>query len=280
MNPIKTHAYPSVLAIAGFDGSGGAGLQADTKTISALGCFATSVLTALPVQNTQGVRNIYPIPYSAVREQIEAIMDDIFPDAIKIGMVHTAELVTTIANTLEQYPQVPIVFDPVMVATSGHKLIEATTINTIIETLFPIASLITPNMDEAAILANREIKTLEDMYEAGTSILQLGCKAVLLKGGHLEGRRITSLYFQQDGTILPFEFEKFETNNTHGSGCTLSSAIASYLAQGKSLLEAIALGQDYVHQAILHGKDVLIGKGNGPLNHFFNSQPLIKNDLV
>lgn len=280
MNPIKKYTYPSVLAIAGFDGSGGAGIQADIKTISALGCFATSVLTALPVQNTQGVRNIYPIPYSAVQEQIQAIMDDIFPDAIKIGMVHTAELVKTIVNTLKQYSEVPIIFDPVMVATSGHKLIEDTTISTIIETLFPIASIITPNMDEAAILAGMEIKTIEDMYTAGNKILQLGCKSILLKGGHLEGKRITSLYFQQDGTVLPFEFEKYETNNTHGSGCTLSSAIASYIAQGKNLTDAIALAQDYVHQAIYHGKDVLIGKGNGPLNHFFNPQKLIKNDLV
>lgn len=277
---MKKHTYPSVLAIAGFDGSGGAGLQADIKTISALGCFATSVFTALPVQNTQGVRAIYPIPYSAVKEQIEAIMDDIVPDAIKIGMVHTSELVTTIANTLKQYPQVPIVFDPVMVATSGHKLIEDSTINAIIETLFPIASLITPNMDEASILAKMEIKTLADMHIAGAKILQLGCKAVLLKGGHLEGKLITSLYFQQDGTVTAFEYEKFETNNTHGSGCTLSSAIAGYVAQGKNLADAIALGQDYVHQAIYHGKDVLIGKGNGPLNHFFNPQKLIKNDLV
>lgn len=277
---MKKYTYPSVLAIAGFDGSGGAGLQADIKTISALGCFATSVLTALPVQNTQGVRAIYPIPYSAVQEQIEAIMDDIFPDAIKIGMVHTAELVTTIANTLRQYPQVPIVFDPVMVATSGHRLIEDSTINAIVETLFPIAALITPNMDEAAILAKMEIKTLADMHTAGARILQLGCKSVLLKGGHLEGQLITSLYFQQDGTITAFEYEKFETNNTHGSGCTLSSAIAAYSAQGKNLADAIALGQDYVHQAICHGKDVLIGKGNGPLNHFFNPQKLIKNDLV
>lgn len=277
---MKKHTYPSVLAIAGFDGSGGAGLQADTKTISALGCFATSVLTALPVQNTQGVRGIYPIPYSAVQEQIEAVMDDIFPDAIKIGMVHTAELVATIADTLGQYPQVPIVFDPVMLATSGHRLIEDSTIGAIVETLFPIASVITPNMDEAALLAGMEIKTLDDMHSAGAKILQMGCKSLLLKGGHLEGKLITSLYFQQDGTVTPFEFEKFETNNTHGSGCTLSSAIASYIAQDKGLAEAIALGQDYVHQAIYYGKDVLIGKGNGPLNHFFNPQKLIKNDLV
>jgi len=276
---MKHYTYPSVLAIAGFDGSGGAGLQADIKTISALGCYATSALTALPVQNTQGVRNIYPIPYHAVKEQIEAVMDDIMPQAIKIGMVHTSELVDVIAATLQRYPKVPVIFDPVMVATSGHRLIEEATIEALINTLFPIAALITPNLDEAALLAQMEIKTVEDMYLAGTKILKLGCNGLLLKGGHLEGKKITSLHFQNDGKVLSFEFEKFDTTNTHGSGCTLSSAIASYRAQGKSLAEAVLLGQDYVHQAIYNGKDVLVGKGNGPLNHFFNPQKLIKNDL-
>lgn len=276
---MKHYTYPSVLAIAGFDGSGGAGLQADIKTISALGCYATSALTALPVQNTQGVRNIYPIPYHVVKEQIEAVMDDIMPQAIKIGMVHTSELVDVIAATLQRYPKVPVIFDPVMVATSGHRLIEEATIEALINTLFPIAALITPNLDEAALLAQMEIKTVEDMYLAGTKILKLGCNGLLLKGGHLEGKKITSLHFQNDGKVLSFEFEKFDTTNTHGSGCTLSSAIASYRAQGKSLAEAVLLGQDYVHQAIYNGKDVLFGKGNGPLNHFFNPQKLIKNDL-
>lgn len=276
----KKYTYPSVLTIAGFDGSGGAGIQADIKTFSALGCFATSVLTALPVQNTTGVRSIYPIPYQAVAEQIEAIMDDIFPDAIKIGMVHTAELVSTIVSTLKKYPAVPLVFDPVMVATSGHKLIENATIQAIIEKLFPLAAIITPNMDEAAILAEMPVNTLDDMYAAGEKILRLGCKSVLLKGGHLNTPKITSLYFDGAGRIHSFEFEKFPTNNTHGSGCTLSSAIAAYQAQGKNLFEAVSLGQTYVHQAIKHGADVAIGKGNGPLNHFFNPQKLIKNEMV
>lgn len=276
----KKYTYPSVLTIAGFDGSGGAGIQADIKTFSALGCFATSVLTALPVQNTTGVRSIYPIPYQAVAEQIEAVMDDIFPDAIKIGMVHTAELVSTIVSTLKKYPAVPLVFDPVMVATSGHKLIENATIEAIIEELFPLAAIITPNMDEAAILAEMPVNTLDDMYAAGEKILRLGCKSVLLKGGHLNTPKITSLYFDGTGRIHSFEFEKFPTNNTHGSGCTLSSAIAAYQAQGKNLFEAVSLGQTYVHQAIKHGADVAIGKGNGPLNHFFNPQKLIKNEMV
>ncbi|GAB3502536.1 bifunctional hydroxymethylpyrimidine kinase/phosphomethylpyrimidine kinase [Emticicia fontis] len=276
----KKYTYPSVLTIAGFDGSGGAGIQADIKTFSALGCFATSVLTALPVQNTQGVQSIYPIPYQAVTEQIEAILDDIFPDAIKIGMVHTSELVKAIVSTLKKYPATPIVFDPVMVATSGHKLIEESTIQTIIDELFPIASVITPNMDEAAILAQIPVRTLDDMYLAGEKILALGCQSVLLKGGHLDSSLITSLYFDVHGEVHSFEFEKFSTNNTHGSGCTLSSAIAAYIAQNKTLQQAVSLGQTYVHEAIKQGADVAIGKGNGPLNHFFNPQKLIKNEMV
>jgi hydroxymethylpyrimidine/phosphomethylpyrimidine kinase len=276
---MKKYSYPSVLAIAGFDGSGGAGIQADIKTISALGCYATSVLTALPVQNTQGVRAIYPIPTNAVGEQIEAIFDDIFPQAVKIGMVHTSELVDTIVEALTKY-KVPIVFDPVMVASSGHKLIEDETISNIIDKLFPLSTLITPNMDEAGILAEMQVQTLDDMYLAGEKILKLGCNSLLLKGGHLETPIITSLYFDGNGNVETFDYEKVATNNTHGSGCTLSSAIASFLAQGTDLSEAILRGQEYVQQAIYSGQDVQTGKGNGPLNHFFNPQKLIKNDLV
>jgi len=276
----KKYRYPSVLTIAGFDGSGGAGIQADIKAISALGCYATSALTALPVQNTQGVRTIYPIPYQAVREQIETILDDIFPDAIKIGMVHTGELVDTIVDTLSRYPSAPVVFDPVMVATSGDKLIEDRTITTIVERLFPVAAVITPNMDEAAILAEMPVRTPDDMHRAGEKIRKLGCRSVLLKGGHLDTPRLTSFYFDEHGTVHEFGFEKFETNNTHGSGCTLSSAIASYIALGKDLLDAVGKGQEYVHQAILHGRDVQVGKGNGPLNHFYNPQKLTKYDVV
>ncbi|PZU80284.1 MAG: bifunctional hydroxymethylpyrimidine kinase/phosphomethylpyrimidine kinase [Chryseobacterium sp.] len=274
------YKYPSVLTIAGFDGSGGAGIQADIKTISSLGCYATSVLTALPVQNTMGVRNIFSIPVQAVSEQIESILDDIFPDAIKIGMVHTSELVETIVKTLAKYKKVPIVFDPVMVATSGHRLIEEETIQTIIEKLFPISDIITPNMDEASILANMEVKTLDDMKIAGERIKKLGCKNILLKGGHQITEKITSLFYSDKDDFQTFESLKLNTKNTHGSGCTLSSAIASFIAQGKSIDEAVALAQNYVSEAILEGSNVQTGKGNGPLNHFFNPQKLIKNELV
>lgn len=277
---MKKYKYPSVLTIAGFDGSGGAGIQADIKTISALGCYATSVLTALPVQNTKGVRNIFPIPVEAVSEQIESILDDIFPDAIKIGMVHTPELVETIVKTLAKYKNVPIVFDPVMVATSGHRLIEEQTIKTIIKKLFPIADIITPNMDEAGILANMKVETLDDMKIAGERIKELGCKNILLKGGHLETELITSLLYNSQGHNKTFESVKITTNNTHGSGCTLSSAIASFIAQGNSIDQAVELAQNYVSDAIYHGFDVETGKGNGPLNHFFNPKKLIKNELV
>lgn len=280
----KRYRYPSALTIAGFDGSGGAGIQADIKTFSALGSYATSVLTALPVQNTQGVKSIYPIPTKAVQEQMEAIMDDIFPGAIKIGMVHTAELVECIVSTLKKYPATPLVFDPVMVATSGHKLIEEKTITSIVDLLFPVADIITPNIDEAAILAEMPVNDLDDMYLAGERILKLGCQAVLLKGGHLKSESITSLYFQktENGQVPPreFSFQKFDTNNTHGSGCTLSSAIAAYLSQGRSVEEAVALGQEYTHRAIAQGADVQTGKGNGPLNHFFNPRQLIKYEMV
>jgi len=273
---MKTYRYPSVLTIAGFDGSGGAGIQADIKAISAIGCYATTVLTALPVQNTRGVRFIHSIPDYVVREQLETILDDIFPDAIKIGMVHSVELVDTIADTLSRYPSVPVVFDPVMVATSGDKLIEDRTIAAITERLLPLATVLTPNMDEAAILAGIPVRHVADMQQAGEQIRRSGCRSVLLKGGHLTGSRLTSLYFDETGQVHAYHFERFETNNTHGSGCTLSSAIAAYLALGESLLSAIQKGQTYVHRAIGAGADVQTGKGNGPLNHFFDPQPLRK----
>ncbi|RYG03039.1 MAG: bifunctional hydroxymethylpyrimidine kinase/phosphomethylpyrimidine kinase [Chitinophagaceae bacterium] len=277
---MKKYKYPSVLTIAGFDGSGGAGIQADIKTFSALGCYATSVLTALPVQNTQGVRNIYEIPSAAVEEQIIAILDDVFPSAIKIGMVHTTELVDIIINTLKQYEKIPIVFDPVMVATSGHHLIKNDTIRSIKEKLIPFSDLITPNMDEAALLAEMPVNNIDDMIGAGSVIREFGCRNILLKGGHQRLSVITSLFIDAQNRIHRFETEKFDTRNTHGSGCTLSSAIAAFIAQGKSLPDSVALGQDYVFNAIEAGLDVVTGKGNGPLNHFFNPQPLIKNELV
>lgn len=273
----KTQGYPSVLTIAGFDGSGGAGMQGDIKTISALGCYATSVLTALPVQNTCGVKSIYPIPAPIVEVQLQAIWDDVFPDAIKIGMVHSADVVEAIVNTLQQYPKVPVVFDPVMVSTSGHRLMEDSTVEIIVKKLFPITTIVTPNLDEAAVLTGMPVHTVADMRIAGKRIMELGVRSVLLKGGHLDAAQLTSLYFTNDGNIQEYKFEKIDTPNTRGTGCALSSAIAAYLAIGRSLPDAVVLAQQYVHEAILNGKDAQMGKGNGPLNHFFNPQKLIIN---
>jgi hydroxymethylpyrimidine/phosphomethylpyrimidine kinase len=272
----KAYSYPSVLTIAGFDSSGGAGIQGDIKTISALGCYATSVLTALPVQNTYGVRSVYPIPAEVVGAQLQTILDDIFPDAIKIGMVHTTDVVEAIVNTLQQYPEVPVVFDPVMVSTSGHRLVEDSTVKAIVKKLFPLAAVITPNLDEATVLTGMPVHTLDDMRIAGKKLMELGARSILLKGGHLDTTQLTSLYFTNDGKVQEYSFEKIDTQNTRGTGCALSSAIASYIARGKSLPDAVALAQQYVYQAILTGKDVQTGKGNGPLNHFFDPVELIK----
>ncbi|MDH0658541.1 bifunctional hydroxymethylpyrimidine kinase/phosphomethylpyrimidine kinase [Empedobacter sp. GD03865] len=276
MNTIQK-AY-SVLTIAGFDGSGGAGIQADTKTISAHGCYATNVLTALPVQNTQGVQNIYEIPAQAIREQIQSILEDIYPDAIKIGMVHSVELVHIISEELKNYNR-PIVYDPVMVATSGHRLIKEETLEACIEKLFPLATLITPNLDEASILVNHKIDSAELMLSYGETILNLGCQNLLLKGGHLQQEKIISYLFQKEQPVQSYTSQKIETKNTHGSGCTLSSAIACNLALGVSLTESVQLAQEYVEQAILGSKDLTIGKGNGPLNHLFNPQKLKTYDI-
>lgn len=277
---MKTHRYPSVLTIAGSDSSGGAGIQGDLKTISSLGCYATTAITAITVQNTRGVTAIHSIPPEIVKGQIDSIMTDILPDAIKIGMVHSVSLVNAIAAVLQLYPQIPIILDPVMVATSGDKLIEDHTLTAMKEKLFPLAMLITPNLDEASILAGMKINTVVEMHRAGHMIMESGCKNLLLKGGHLQGNQLTSLYFSAGGPVEEFISERIDTNNTHGSGCTLSSAIASFIARGVCLKDAIANAEIYVHEAISSGATVQTGQGNGPLNHFFKPINLIINEMV
>lgn len=274
------YKYPSVMTIAGFDSSGGAGLQADIKTISALGCYATSVITALPVQNTTGVKSIYQIPIEAVKEQIKAILDDIVPDAIKIGMVHSKAMVLTLADTLKNYPGIPVIFDPVMIATSGDLLIQKETIEVIVKELLPIVDLITPNMDEAGILSHTTVKSLNDIQIAGPIILESGCPNVLIKGGHLSTELLTSMLFSLNRAPLKYKSSKINTNNIHGSGCTLSSAIASFIARKMHLQTAIEQAQSYVHKSILAAQNTKIGKGNGPLNHFHNPLKTIKYELV
>lgn len=271
---MSKYKYPVVLSIAGSDSGGGAGIQADLKTISALGCFGTTAITAITVQNTLGVSRIHRIPVDFVTAQIKAVMDDLKPSTIKIGMVHSPELATAVAETLSYYPRVPIIFDPVMVATSGDRLIEDRSVVTFKEQLFPIAEIITPNLDEAAILAEMEIKTIYDMKKAALRLLQYGCNAVLIKGGHLVGAELYDIYFHKNGDERVFRSTKIDTINTHGTGCTLSSAIASFRALGDDLIMSISKSRNYTHQAIESGAHVMTGTGHGPINHFFNPQRL------
>lgn len=275
---MKIYTYPAVLTIAGSDSGGGAGIQADLKTFAALGCFGTSAITAITVQNTRGVAAIHPVPAAIVQGQIAAVMEDIKPAAIKIGMVHSAELVQTIATQLKKYA-VPVVLDPVMVATSGDKLIADHTIEKLKQELLPLAAVVTPNLDEAQVLAGMQIRDVTDMKKAARVMLETGCRSVLVKGGHLKGPRLYDVYLHQNGDMRIYESVAIVSYNTHGTGCTLSSAIAAFLARGMELAEAIAHARGYVHQAIDHGKDVKTGEGHGPLNHFFEPQKLQKNAL-
>lgn len=270
------YRYPVVLSIAGSDSGGGAGIQADLKTTSALGCFGTTAITAITVQNTVGVFGIHQVPVQIVVGQIQAVMEDLKPSSIKIGMVYSAELAVAISEILNRYPGVPIIFDPVMVSSSGNRLIEDDTVATFKELLLPLATLLTPNLDEAAILAEMEIKTIYHMKQAALRLLQYGCKAVLIKGGHLEGPDLFDIYLNQAGDERIFSSARVDTNNTHGTGCTLSSAIASFIALGHDLTDSISRAIDYTHQAIEQGKEVTAGAGHGPLNHFFEPQKLVK----
>lgn len=275
----KKYKYAVALTIAGSDSGGGAGIQADLKTFSALGCFGTSAITAITAQNTLGVTAIHSVPPEIVRAQIKAVLEDIKPQAIKIGMVHTAELAVAIASVLKDYPAIPVIFDPVMVATSGDLLIENGTIDTLKQVLFPLAALVTPNLDEAALLAEMDIKNLEDMEAAARKIIGFGCNAILLKGGHLEGKQLFDVYLDQEGRKRVFESEAIDTNNTHGTGCSLSSAIAAFMARKLKLISAVAAAKMFIYEAIDNGKDVKTGEGNGPLNHFYKPEKLIKYEL-
>lgn len=267
--------YHAVLTIAGSDSGGGAGIQADLKTFSALGCYGTSAITAITVQNTLGVSGIHHIPADIVQGQISAVIDDIAPRAIKIGMVPSAQLAIAIAQVLNRHPHIPVIFDPVMVSSSGHHLVENDTVTTLQKTLFPIAQLITPNLDEAELLAGIKIGTLGDMKQAATRILTMGSSAVLIKGGHLTGPDLYDVFADKTGFEKIFRSTAISSNNTHGTGCTLSSAIAAYLALGNDMVSAVGLAKTYVHQAIIQGKDVVTGSGHGPLNHFFDPQKLV-----
>ncbi|WP_077197429.1 bifunctional hydroxymethylpyrimidine kinase/phosphomethylpyrimidine kinase [Prevotella ihumii] len=268
--------YCKTLTIAGSDCSGGAGIQADIKTMSALGCYAASVITSVTAQNTLGLSAIQHVEPNVVAAQLRAVMSDIRPNAIKIGMVNDAQTIRAIADVLGEYEAVPMVVDPIMVATSGSRLMMEEAVEVFVERLFPMATLLTPNIPEAEVLANIRITTEDDVSLAAKHILQLSCKAVLIKGGHLAGiEKVDRLYLPKSSPTF-YCNPTVKTRNTHGTGCTLSSAIAAYLARGEQMERAIKRAKDYVTNALKAGADVTIGEGHGAVNHFYEPEKLIK----
>lgn len=261
--------YPVVLSIAGSDCSGGAGIQADIKTISALGGYAASVITAVTVQNTMGVRAVHTVPHEIIRGQIEAVMEDLHPEVIKIGMVSDDETARDIAGCLRKYHPKYVVYDPVMVSTSGRKLMSDNAIEIIKRELFPLVSLITPNLDEVEVLTGKTITTLKEMQQTAQELSALYKTAVLIKGGHLQGEEMQDILCM-DGNIFIYKGYKIESRNLHGTGCTLSSSIATYLALGYIMNEAVGKAKTYINGAINAGKEVVAGHGNGALCHFWN----------
>lgn len=262
--------YKRVLTIAGSDSGGGAGIQADLKTIAANGCYGMSVITALTAQNTTGVFGIHPVPVAFVRQQLKTVLSDIGSDAIKIGMLFSSELIEMIAAELKILATGNIVLDPVMVATSGDKLLKDEAVVSLKNSLIPVANLITPNLPEASVLLGREITTKKELKDAAVELSELGCPNVLIKGGHLEeGDCYDLLYMAANREVRTYPVKRIETNNNHGTGCTLSSAIASGLAGGLSIDAAVAAGKDYITGAIQSGSKYTIGSGHGPVDHFY-----------
>lgn len=261
---------PIVLTIAGSDSGGGAGIQADIKAMSATGSYACSVITAITSQNTLGVSAIHPIPLEHISSQLDAVFTDLNVVAVKVGMLADSQIIKVVADKIRQYQPKHLVVDPVMVATSGDLLLEQNAISTLKQELLPLADLITPNLPEGAALIGGDVPQDEEQMGAMIESLRaLGAKAVLLKGGHLEGdENSNDLLIMPDSSEL-LRTKRVATKNTHGTGCTLSSAIASYLAQGNRLHKAVYLGKQYISQAIAHADLLQVGKGHGPVHHFF-----------
>lgn len=265
-----------VLSIAGFDGSGGAGLQADLKTFSAFGCYGMTVLTALPVQNTTGVRNCYTIPISAVKEQLDAIFEDIVPDAIKIGMLFNTDIIEVVAEYLAKHAaDIPIVLDPVMISKSGDPLLLPEAVSTLKKRLIPLVTLITPNLPEATVLTQLAATTPSEMENIAEVLLTFGSEAVLLKGGHLAGKIAADLYWHRDSTKAWLSGPKILTQNTHGTGCTLSAAIASALSLQLPLLESCKIAKHYLQHALEASNHYTLGHGAGPVHHFYHLWPTL-----
>ena len=260
---------PIAMTIAGSDSGGGAGIQADLKTFSALGVYGCSAITSLTAQNTLGVQGVYPIKPEFVQAQIQSVLSDIQVNAIKTGMLANADIISAIAKSLEQYSHIPLVLDPVMVATSGDRLLAEDAVQILIEELIPRATILTPNLLEAAALLNQPIaKNLSQMKQQALQLLAMGAQAVLMKGGHGGDEKATDLLVTLTEE-LPFSAPRIATRNTHGTGCTLASAIAAGLAKKLSLQEAVAQAKDYLHNALLRSNELNIGKGAGPVHHFY-----------
>lgn len=259
--------FVRVLSVAGSDSGGGAGIQADLKTFAALGCYGMTAITALTAQNTQGVRAIHGVPPEMLRDQIDAVMEDIGAHAVKIGMLHAPEIVQAVADAIDRHALQNVVLDPVMVATSGAVLIDNPAIAILVRELFPRALLVTPNLDEASLLVGRALHHERDMENAAQELLAMGAQAVLLKGGHLAGDQVCDLLLLKNSAPHWMRAPRIHTANTHGTGCTLSSAIAAHLALGAGLLEAVEAAHCYVRAALEASAAVRTGAGSGPLNH-------------
>lgn len=255
---------PIALSIAGSDSGGGAGIQADLKSFQAFGVFGTTAITAITAQNTLGVAAVHPIPSDIVRAQIDAVAKDLRPAAVKTGMLATRELVNVVAEAISDHRLENYVLDPVMVATSGDRLLEADAEASISERLIPQCTLVTPNLDEAAILAGMRVRTEAEMHTAAERLVQRGARAVLLKGGHLKGGEVVDLLYSSTGA-REWRRPKVSTSSTHGTGCTLSAAIAAGLAHGQPLEDAVDAALDFVARAIREAPG--LGSGSGPLNH-------------
>jgi len=263
--------YKRVLTIAGSDSGGGAGIQADIKTISANGCYAACAITAITVQNTLGVESVESVSIPTIEGQIKAVVEDIGVDAVKIGMLHSEQVVQAVARQLQHYAIKNVVLDPVMVSTSGHRLIEESALQSLECDLIPLARVITPNIPEAEILLHQTISNQSQVIQAAQQLGQLFHVSALVKAGHLNEKELVDvLYDIEDGHIYTYPSKKCITSNTHGTGCTLSSAIASYLAKGLTLPLAVDKAKQYMDGAIQAGATYKIGHGFGPVAHFYS----------
>lgn len=280
MNASLDFEYPRVLSIAGSDSGGGAGIQADLKTFAALGCYGMTAITALTAQNTTGVRAIHGVPPDILRDQIDAVIEDIGVDAVKVGMLHSPELVITVASAIDRHALASVVLDPVMVATSGAVLIANAAVQQLVSELFHRSALVTPNLDEAALLVGQPLTCEADMHRAALQVLAMGAPAVLIKGGHLSGDVVSDVLVTADGRAVWMRAPRVATSNTHGTGCTLSSAVAAYLALGYPLTEAVQAAHHYVRGALQAGAHVRTGLGSGPLNHAYAPQVMCLKPLA